>query len=115
MLSAPTVWLFSVAADINCNVFLFLLPYLESVQTVVLCRFWLQCSRGLIHEKLLTYKCNGVIKKLFTLKCNNIIKTLVPLTRNYEETILRTHSVINKGRETYNTQESPLVKSILRL
>jgi len=27
--------------------FLLLLPYLESVQTVVLCRFWLQCSRGL--------------------------------------------------------------------
>jgi len=27
--------------------FLFLLPYLESAQTVVLCRFWLQCSRGL--------------------------------------------------------------------
>jgi len=25
--------------------FLFLLPYLESVQTVVLCRFCLQCSR----------------------------------------------------------------------
>ena len=24
----------------------FLLPCLESVQTVVLCRFWLQCSRG---------------------------------------------------------------------
>jgi hypothetical protein len=28
----------------------FLLPCLESVQTVVLCRFWLQCSRSLRHE-----------------------------------------------------------------
>ena len=27
--------------------FLFLLSYLESVQTVVLCRFWLQSSRSL--------------------------------------------------------------------
>jgi hypothetical protein len=26
----------------------FLLPCLESVQTVVLCRFWFQCSRSLI-------------------------------------------------------------------
>ena len=48
ILSPPTVWRFSVAADIDSNgFFLFLLSYLESVQTVVLCRFWLQCSRGL--------------------------------------------------------------------
>ena len=64
MLSLPTVWLFSVAVDIDSNAFTalsgvcpgcrvvsvlasILLPYLESVQTVVLCRFWLQCSRGL--------------------------------------------------------------------
>jgi hypothetical protein len=26
----------------------FMLPYLESAQTVVLCRFWLQCSHGLM-------------------------------------------------------------------
>ena len=38
---------YSVAADINSNVGSFLLPCLESVQTVVLCRFWLQCNRDL--------------------------------------------------------------------
>ena len=27
-------------------IFLYLLPYLQSVQTVVLCRFWLQCSQS---------------------------------------------------------------------
>jgi len=50
MLSPPTVWRFSVAADVDSNVFLFLLLYLESIVTVVLCRFWLQCSHSLKHS-----------------------------------------------------------------
>ena len=47
---------FSVAADVNSLCGRFLVPCLESVQTVVLCRFWLQCSRGKrrgIHEAVL--------------------------------------------------------------
>jgi hypothetical protein len=35
--------------------FLFLFPYLESVQTVVLCRFWFQCSRSLRHMQIVGY------------------------------------------------------------
>jgi hypothetical protein len=38
---------YSAAADMNSNVGSFLLPCLESVQIVVLCRFWLQCNRDL--------------------------------------------------------------------
>ena len=44
---------FSVAADINSG--WFLLACLESVQTVVLCRFWLQCSHGLGRRRLSMY------------------------------------------------------------
>jgi hypothetical protein len=61
MLSPPTVWPFTVAVDINSNVFfLFILPYLESVQTVVLCRFWLQYSGGLKTDSHIACRAHAV-------------------------------------------------------
>jgi hypothetical protein len=47
MLSPLTVWRFSVAADIDRNVFDFYFLIWSLSRRVVLCRFWLQCSRGL--------------------------------------------------------------------
>jgi hypothetical protein len=43
------------------------------------------------------------------------MKTRVQLMKNYEDKMLSTHSVINQDRETYCTQKTPLVKTILRL
>jgi hypothetical protein len=56
-------WLFllnhtAIHGSMNIKYFWFLLPYLESVQTVVLCLFWLQCCRGLRRTK------RDIIKKI---------------------------------------------------
>jgi hypothetical protein len=76
----------SVAADVNSLCGRFLLPCLESVQTVRLCRFWLQCVRGLrrgVHEAAL-------LKSEFRhqLVSEPASKLAVPVKPKYEKAVL---------------------------
>ena len=59
MLSPPTVCPFSVAVDINSNVFDFY--FLIWSLSRLLCRFWLQCSLGLSREFLVV--CHNMNEK----------------------------------------------------
>jgi hypothetical protein len=61
---------FSVAADVNSNVVV--LPCLETVKTVVLCRLWLHCclTRGSAASRLLWWRiCRGMDVCHFCVLC----------------------------------------------